>query len=602
MKQSQTLRVLRWTRIPLAIALCWLLSPLGVVASIVGLGAPFLINPTQFSFATFPNPGGSSLSQITGATTGGADAQQVEWEMEIVQSAYQQSPFSDNMVGRLGSGKPIVEHTSTKTVAGQAIVISTIDSLGAPIIQGSTVRVGTEEQIKPGDFRLSTSIGFISAAIDNTGMTQSVVGIQWNRLTQKLLARRLAKQQNDDRLAALKFSATALNTKYPNGKSIDVLLSSDTYQTGLIKGSASLAKDLGAIPMNVNPNVDATTMEPPPIHRFLQFLTDAGARPIKDESAYQQGLSYAADRGKDNPLFTGEYQEWDNNIIYPWVNVRHGGYGSVGSAMQPEALLGVVIPAQATSSGVIPGGATSSTAGGIVGGGSTTAAAVTPYRNYFEHFSLFTYTPISGTFGTAGPASSGGAVPLSFNLRPSGTYANLGFVGVINKTSPGKWTFFQYTTNGAVASYGSSVLTGITRLGSAITGDYNTTVGACTYGTAPYLSTGDNNGFQGVDTGAVAVGSVMYECNAKGVPLCFGLCLGEMALVEGYSRVPINNGTSFKAMVNRVDYTYPYNQAFGRGLEVAWGCAAFQRPDGLTPNYVLEIFARSVDGFPNVTS
>jgi hypothetical protein len=55
-------------------------------------------------------------------------------------------------------------------------------------------------------------------------------------------------------------------------------------------------------------------------------------------------------------------------------------------------------------------------------------------------------------------------------------------------------------------------------------------------------------------------------------------------------------------MANRVPYFAPYGQARGDALQVSWGIAAFQRPDGLTPNYALEAFARRLDGAMNVTS
>jgi hypothetical protein len=335
--------------------------------------------------------------------------------------------------------------------------------------------------------------------------------------------------------------------------------------------------------MNAAKNPDSASATPPAIQRYMQFLTDVGARPIKTESAYLQGLSYAAERGKDNPLFTGDYQEWDNNIVYPWVNVRHGGYGSVGSALQPEALLGTALLAHSSGVNITLAAdtVTDGSHGILDGGGSATAASIVPLRNYFENFSLYSYTPINGV-QTQSPMRA-----------PSNPFANAttGYCAIIGKTD-GKWSFFSFGGNGG------NTLTGVKRLGSVAEGDYATTVGQVSWNTGVYSTNADGNGFQGVSEGAVASGSVIYETNSKGVPLCFGLCLGEMALVEGYGRVPINGGASFKTMVNRVDYTAPYGQAFGRGLEVAWGCAAFQRPDGLTPNYVLEVFSRQVPGFP----
>jgi hypothetical protein len=219
----------------LALVIGLIVWPLTTVAAGIAIGgaALVLINPCELRLAgtsSYPTIAGSTYSQLS--TSGQAfptaygTAEEIIWEQEIVQSAFQQSPFSDNMVGRVGSGKPIIEHTNTKVVGGQTIVISTVDSLGAPVIVGNATRVGNEEQVKPGDFMLQTSIGFISAGIDNTGLTQTIIGKSWNRLTQTLLARRLAKQQNDDRLTSLRNSATPANTVFCNGKTLDTLSSS----------------------------------------------------------------------------------------------------------------------------------------------------------------------------------------------------------------------------------------------------------------------------------------------------------------------------------------------------------------------------------------
>lgn len=531
-----------------------------VLALTFGLINPF--NGFLVGMAAYPSISGSTKSQII---TASPEGEEIIWEHEVIQAAAQQSPFADNMTGGMGSGKPIVIKNNTKIVAGQSIVISTVDSLGAPITQGNGVRVGNEEQVKPGDFLLKTSLGWIGAGIDNTGLTQTIIGQDWDNLSKQLISRRLAKQQSDDALTCLKHSAVSSNTVYPVGKTIDTLSSSDKYSTALIVRSNGSLKDIGATPINARPNPDNPSAMPPPINRYMQFLTDAGARPIKLDSNYLQGMQLAKDRGDKNNLFTGDYSDWDNNIIYPWVNIRHGGYGPIGSALQPEALLGTSIVAKGTST----------TVGTLDGGGSAANAAITPLRNYFENFSRFTYTPING---------------VTTSYTPRSTY---GYCAVIDATT-GAWSFFRYTGNTG------NTLTGVKRLGSSATGDYLTTLGDVTWGTAPYLTTADGNGFQGVSEGVIASGSLIYETNSKGVPLCFGLGLGEMALVAGYGKVPINGGASFKTMANRTMYQAPHGQAVANGLEVAWGCAAFKRPDGVTPNYVLEVFAREVAGFPNI--
>ena len=73
-----------------------------------------------------------------------------------------------------------------------------------------------------------------------------------------------------------------------------------------------------------------------------------------------------------------------------------------------------------------------------------------------------------------------------------------------------------------------------------------------------------------------------------------------MALVCGYGRVPLGNG-QFKNKAHRTYYQAPHGQAFANGIEVCYGTAAYQRPDGKTPNFVLNVFARPVPGFPVIT-
>jgi hypothetical protein len=143
----------------------------------------------------------------------------------------------------------------------------------------------------------------------------------------------------------------------------------------------------------------------------------------------------------------------------------------------------------------------------------------------------------------------------------------------------------------------TNLLSGITRLGSVTAGDYNTTLpgSSITWNSGAILTAADGAGFLGITEGAITIGSSVYECNAKGVPLGFGLGLGEMAGVCGYGKL-----ASGKTMANKTYYEAPHGQAKASGLEVAHGTAAYQRPDGNTPNYVVFAMARAVPGAPNI--
>ena len=559
------------------IAIQFALRALFVLAAVLAFGPAgawaALINPFAGPLYGVAYPAISGSTKASILALAGADGQELLWERDVITAAHQNSPFADNMTGGLGSGKPVILKNDTTKVRGTQIIINTLESMGSPIVQGAGIRVGSEEQLRPGDFRLSIDLGWIGLGITNTAQTQTIVGREWDQVSQKLLAIRLAKQQSDDALQNLRAGATSANTVTVNGKTRDTILSTDTFQTSLIVKAGGQLKDQGAIPMNARRSDQSIgSIAPPPIQHYLMFLSDVGARPIKTESAYVQGVAFGKDRGEDNNLFTGDYSMWDGHIVYPWVNIRHGAIGSIGSSVQSEALLGNAIVARTTNN-ALPGGLTTSTIGGMDGGGNSTYAASTPAANFFEFFPLYAYLPINGITLTEG----------------TGTRYFLIIDSVTQLVS-----FFSYTINTG------HQLQGLTRLGSVTAGDYNTTVGSVTWNTGAWLTAADGAGYAGVTDGAISVGSLIVEANAKGVPLCYGFGLGEMALVCGYGAIATEKGV--KTMANRTYYQAPHGQARANGIEVAYGTAAFQRPDTQTPNFVKMQFARQLAGAPLVTA
>lgn len=559
-------------RISLAVLAFFALMPFTIAGGVLASVLCLTVSPRNlgvvFVPSAYPGIAGSTLSQLIGVA--GADVQQVLWELQLIESAAQQSPFADAMTGPPGSGKPIVSNMDTKKVFGNQIVFGTLDSLGAPGVQGNGVRVGSEEQLKPGDFRLTVDLQWFGTGMDNKALAQSIPGATYAEKSKFLLARRLSKQQSDDTMQTLKCSATPANTIYANNKTFDTLTSSDTYQTSLVVASGGLLRDNGALPMSTKMNPDSASATPPRIGQYLSFLTDLGARPIKTESNYVQAAQLARERSAENPLFSGEYLTYDNQIIYAWQNIRHGSYGSIGSALQPEARLGTALGGRTVASGVLPAGS-----GILDGGGSAANAAITPLRHYFEFWSLYAYLPINGVTQTYSPHGS-----------------SIAYGAIIDATT-GKWTFFSYTGNNG------NQLTGVVVSGSTTVGNYSVSaIGGVTWNTGVYTTAGDSAGFKGISDGAVASNSLMIETNSLGVPICYGLPMGEMAAVCGYGRVPV--GEAFKDMITRTQYSAPHDQAIAYGIQVSWGIAAFQRPDGLTPNFVLNIFSRQQAGFPQV--
>lgn len=591
MKYLSTDRAALALRIATSSGVALATAPFSLTAALVLAVLAFFVSPQGFATmnASITEIGGSTKANIQSQTTGATvDGDEVISVHEIIAMAHQDNPFADNMVGGLNSGKPIAMNTDASRVIGTTIVIPTVERLGAPMRQGAALRNGFEEQRRTGDFTLKVDLGWFGVGIQNTAKAQTILGAAWDDITKEDLAIRLAKQQSDDTLIAFKHSATPDNTVYPAGKTLDTLGTGDTYSYSLVVKSGGLLRDIGAMPIDARSVSDQSPTNSTKIARHLQFTTDSNARPLKTDSAYLQALQFAKGRGDGNNLFTGEYSDVDNQILYAMQCIVHGGFGSIGCPLQPEGRLGIAI------------GASTDLSAGLIGGGTAAAAAATPYVNYWESFSRFLWTPINGVTITGNPTAI--SSPTTGVFSPRATYGYLAAVHA-SGTDAGKISLFRYTTNTVANGVTTeNKITGLKRLAATSSADNLTSIGDMTYGTAPWTTTADGLGFLGITDGlsAVPVGSKIYEVNSKGVPLAFGLGLGARAAVCGYGRIPIDGG-GFKTMAGRTKWTEPHNRAYADGLEVSWGVAPFQRPNGGLPNYCLTVFARKIDGFPYIS-
>ncbi len=553
------------------------LSLLGPIYALLGLASLPAIVTT-----------GSTKSNIQSQTTGATvDGDEVISVHRIIEMAHQENPFgADNMTGPMGSGKPININTDLKRVIGNKVVIPTLERLGAPFVAGANQRNGFEERRRTGDFTVQVGIGWFGVGIDNTGKAQTILGDNWDDVTEEDLALRLAKQQSDDTMIAFRNSAVSDNFVVPNGKTIDTLGTGDTYSLSLVTKVGGRLRDIGATSIDARTPQMQAENKSSKIARHLQITTDTNARPIKTDSAYLQALQYAKDRGGMNNLFTGDYTDIDNQIIYTMQCFQHGGYGSIGCPLQPEALLGNALTVGTTTV--------------ADGGGTTAAAAVTPYVNWFENFSRFVWAPLSGNSFTGQPEGNSTAVTGALTLRD--TYGYIAIVigaGAAVASNVGKIALARYTTNTAAVGVSSSnQLSGLTFYdGAGNIGDFSASV---------WTTTGDGLGFKGCSllssAAVIPVGAKIYEVNSKGVPLAYGLGLGAMAAVCGYGRIPIpkEKGGGFATMARKTSWTEPHEAAFAEGLQVSWGVTPFLRPNAKAPNYVLSCFARKVDGFPQI--
>jgi N4-gp56 family major capsid protein len=495
-----------------------------------------------------------NVSTVANLVAMDSKAQEELWVKRIMMGSDQENIFYDNMIGAPGSGKPFIRNDDLTKVDGNTINIPTMAGLGGPGTQGEGDRIGNEEKMRIGSFPVRIGRFWFGIGITDVSKEETVIGSQFDNLANMLLRKRLGKKKSEDMLMILKATATASNIVRPNFKaSRETLRSADTVGTTTITRAGLTLSGLGGTPVKVGKSAVGADIE-----MFLFFGHQYGLSSLKSETAYLEALKYAGVRGGQNPLFKGDFTDWDGNGIYRWYLKDHANYGSVGSTLLPRAFLGVAIAANTT-------------APSIKGGGDGTGANLVPKPNYFEFFSNAPYVFTNGNTVAADTTT-------------------VRYVAIINLTGAdaGKIGFYSYKVNDG------NVLTGFERLRAAASGDAVTTLGNIVWNVAPWVAAGAGN-FAGL-TDAHPVGSLIVEVNSYGVPFCGSLMLAEAAGICGHGSLKGRNASAARTEENR-----NHGMDHGIGVETVYGTAATKRVDGKTPNYVYVESAYAVDGFPAVT-
>jgi len=540
--------ILRKRRAIAALHLLTALTVLAVTQSIAAFFAVWLVNPLlSYQLGAAYN----KVNVLTYANMVSMTAKAAEelWVKRILQGAQQANVFSDEMIGGPGSGKPFIQYDDLSKVDGNTINVPNVAWLGGPGSQGEADRSGNEEKLRIGSFPCKIGRQWFGIGITDVAQEETVVGSQWDNLSNKLLRARLGRKISEDMMMGLRAAAftSGINLIRPNFKSSrDALKSADVMSTPTITKAGLVLSGLGGKPVGTIKNPAGGFVE-----QFLFFGTQFGFSPLNTETAYLQALQYAENRGNGNPIFRGNFVDWNGHGIYRWYVRDHDSYGPVGSVLIPRAFLGVAIPAD-------------NTAYAITGGGDSTGAALIPAPNYFEAFSNAPWTYTNGNTIAA-------------------DVTTVRYLAIYNLTgaSAGKIGIYSYQVNNG------NQITMVNRLRAAASGAAVTTLGNITWNTAPWTAA--------FLTDSHPAGSLIYEINSFGVPFCYTLGLGEMAGICGYGSLKGRN-----AQAARTEEQRNHGMDHGIGVEACFGSTPTQRTDGKFPNFVVIESAYPADGFPTV--
>lgn len=349
-----------------------------VAAMVAALGSwallALLVNPHGMSSILGVPYNKLNTTTVTDLTNLTPKARQELWVRRIIFGSdrmYQDNPFADGMMGSPLQGKAIVQITDTEKVAGNTVNIPTVAGFGGPGVAGEGDREGAEQKIRIGNFTVQIGRFWFGVSFTSVAVEETVIGGPLDELINDGLKQQMAKKKSDDTMKTMLVVGVAGTRNYllpPGRTSVADLSSADVFSTTMLSRGGLALSSLGGKPMKMVKDSTGSTSS-----KYVYLGTNYQLLPLDTEDAYLDARKEAGDRGSNNAIWTGRYDDWLGHGMYRWEQVDHGNYGPVGSPLLARAFLGVALTG--TGNGSI-----------VKGGGSAAAAAVTPKPLYFENF------------------------------------------------------------------------------------------------------------------------------------------------------------------------------------------------------------------------
>lgn len=456
------------------------------------------------------------------------------WAQKVIQTRREKSIWKDFSGGE-GAKMPVVNKSDLSKGQAEDVIFTLVSGLRGQGVLGETSLKDKTANMKFHTF--SVRVDLMRHAVSWTQKLKKLrFGASVNQITSDLMGDWYTRKYDDDiqirlRNYALLSSSGRNLLRIANGhivNSRDALRSTDTLTPTFLDNGKSMLIGMGASELGVETDASGAT-----IPKYLFFGPESFVVPLRSNSTYLQGLQYGGLRGDGNPMFTGKYAMWNNNVVYPHNIKTDDADGRQGSPLAPIAFLGTAIA--------------DGTPTAITGGGTTDAAGSMDYFAYFPGYSWYI---------TQGESLA--------------TDNNDYYLMIYNHQTDHKYEIIKYTSAGVSAS--GHQITSVTRGSTTQTGGTNGG-GNVTAQTAGRFSL------------AHPSGAAIIPCTREGVPLNWALHLGAEALFHATGSedaTPIEHWDDFH-VVGRPDDAHL--KAFG--MQGIRGMSVFTDRRQLAKNFLL---------------
>ena len=424
-------------------------------------------------------------------------------------------------------------------------------------VQGETLIQDNTEDFRVGSYNLTVDFLRHAVSYNRRLEEKTALASELKSNVPVMLGNWLGRMKTERLQKLFLHRGTAKNYYQANGRgSIDALTHTDTLSyDGLIAAGQQL-RTRGATPATIG------QVGKNKIKKFVIVSTGEGLLSLKSESKYLAALNAAAAaEGEEAKQFTGGYVDLDGHVIRQFDPADHDGFGAIGSPINAKASLGVAI---SSSADILAASKTSLT---LKGGGSATAAAKTAPK-YFKFFSGYTYP--------TGLDQSESAINFS---NPTGTASGTSYTaGYVLILSSGKYGLYKYTTNnGNTLNITKALVASSASIGGSNTLAVKAVTASTGWNATESVTLNTSAFADSKITNDHAVGDLVIECNAQGVPIGRTMVLGAMAAVRGYGSLDGERSEeTFDGEFIRKTY-----------ITSIFGQSPYVRVDGEQPNYLV---------------
>jgi len=412
--------------------------------------------------------------------------------------------------GGMGSGKPFVIKDDLTKGAKDTVHFNIGTTLGQAGRRGTQVAVNYEEPLYHSSWQVQIDSLRVVVGWNEITRVVATTGQSWEEVYAQLVGERIGQIEQEDMLMRMRQRSGTLNTLRPgNRTSLDLLHYDDTLDTLTLNRAITTLGTLGAKPATIGKMRGGM-----PLNRFVCLGSNTALEPVWNDPTFTQALLHAAVDGPTNPYWTGDLPDWRGTVIKRWDIVNHDNPGAIGSAIQPQAVLGDAVAAGTTAITIYGGGRTQAALGNA-------ASLYKPFEYFYGCDKLFGESITFLNTGTSSATTDGG------------TY----YFAIIDPTD-GMWCLYSYTGNAAFGSNGNSI-TITQRLAAATSGAAATTVGHWTWDAS-------------VNKEVFPTGSLIVQVNANVVPVGDVFVFGADAGAKAYGQVKnkrIKQLTDYEALV-----------------------------------------------------